>query len=84
MNENKWYLQYESTGQLFLYEGDLKIAQILGGSKEKAIEVANKILAFPEMEKILIRNFVALCERKERSQKAKCTVCGNIITVTGE
>lgn len=60
MNENKWYLQYESTGQLFLYEGDLKIAQILGGSKEKAIEVANKILAFPEMEKILIRNFVVL------------------------
>jgi|BioPla2DNA2_1021312.scaffolds.fasta_scaffold85117_4 hypothetical protein len=25
-----------------------------------------------------------ICERKEGSQKAKCTVCGNIITVTGE
>ncbi len=60
MNNGTWYAKFDNTGKLFIYEGDLKIAQILGGSEEKAIEVMNKILAFDDMEELLIMNFVVL------------------------
>lgn len=60
MSEEKWHLEYDNMGQLFVYEGDLRVALVLGGSKEKAIEVANKILAFPEMEEILVQMFIVL------------------------